>query len=69
MLTKRHFEQVANIIKGQHPHADGAAARESLRAVTLKLADLFRGENPRFDSQRFYEACGLNNIGTGWADA
>ena len=66
MLSKRHFVQFANIVRGQHGAADGPAARETLRRVALKLADLGKAENPRFDYQRFYEACGLNNIGTGW---
>ena len=43
------------------------APRGVLRNVARDFAALYRAENARFDDQRFYEACGLNNIGTGWA--
>ena len=66
-MTKRHFEQLARIIRTAATDADGAPGRETARLIALKVADLCKGENPRFNKSRFFEACGLNNIGTGFA--
>ena len=47
-MTKKDFIAVAEIIR---EHGNAQIARE--------LASVFQQKNPRFDSQRFLEACGV----------
>lgn len=65
MLTKKHYKTIADIIKSQHqktypnmPIADNAfnIAKSS---ISQELADYFATQNPRFDRQKFLDACGL----------
>lgn len=52
-MTKQHFEALADSIRGiLDPHARLQAAVAVASAV-LKF-------NPRFDSNRFYVACGVS---------
>lgn len=67
-MTRKHFEALARSLKFAHPSvtrpADApdstyrkiaeAAWRESVAAV----ADACKISNPRFDREKFYEACG-----------
>tara|TARA_R100001509_G_scaffold164352_1_gene141600 strand:+ start:5311 stop:5469 length:159 start_codon:yes stop_codon:yes gene_type:complete len=50
-MTRKHFNAVAEIIKAQDLTYD---QREQL---SLDFANYFRNENPRFDIQRFVNAC------------
>lgn len=50
-MTKKHFIAIANIVKSQDLTYD---QREQL---SLDFANYFRRENPRFDIQRFVNAC------------
>ena len=59
MFTKQHYKAIAEIIR---PHLlvskirkDGAQVAD----IALELADYFAQDNPRFDRERFLEACGL----------
>ena len=64
MLTRKVFEQVAASVKKSVDKADetldanlyGFAAE-----MANELADYFQKENPRFDRDRFLDACGLGS--------
>ncbi len=55
MLTRKVFEAQAAIIKEHLPKV----GREFSHEMASDLADYFERENPRFDRERFLEACGL----------
>ena len=65
MLTRKVFEQVAASVKKSVDKADetldanlyGFAAE-----MANELADYFQKENPRFDRDRFFNACGLRDL-------
>ena len=48
-VTRKHFQQVADVIKA-HPDADKRAE------LAKHHADIFKKQNPRFDANRFYTA-------------
>lgn len=51
--TRKHFQQVADLIK----EIPDAAKRKEL---AQHHADIFKKQNPRFDHKRFYTAAGVN---------
>jgi hypothetical protein len=51
--TRKHFQQVADLIK----EIPDAAKRKEL---AQHHAGIFKGQNPRFDHARFYKAAGVN---------
>lgn len=55
MLTRKVFEQQAAIIKKHLPKV----GREFSYDMATDLANYFEKENPRFDRDRFFVACGL----------
>ena len=63
MLTKKDFKAVAEIIESlcdwrtTHKHPD--SYYYGVRDAVEKLADYFATQNPRFDRQKFLDACGL----------
>jgi hypothetical protein len=56
MVTKRHFQETANIIRSMRDDEPEAA-----RVFARHMADFFKQENPRFDRERFMKACGLED--------
>ena len=54
-MTKKHFQIIADIVKlhGTSPTA---------RAMALDFSVAFKKENPRFDTVRFLNACGLQRV-------
>lgn len=52
MMTRKHFEMIAAIIKDCHD--------EPTWRVAHRVADALAESNPRFDRARFLEACGVN---------
>ena len=53
-MTRKHFEAIARAIRDL---AVDAGAREE---VAHRIADVLSGTNPRFDRERFLEACGVS---------
>lgn len=51
-MTKKHFEEAARIIKD-------IANDQERHKTAIRFATLFRQFNPRFDSGRFFRACGV----------
>lgn len=70
-MTKKHYEAIAAIIKSTYTNAklynginyrDTAHERcETLETTSIRLADFFAQDNPKFDRERFLEACGVQD--------
>lgn len=53
MFTKRHFEAIAKLIK--------QSDADSKTVIAQDMAKLFKEDNPRFNTDRFYKACGIGS--------
>ena len=65
MLTRKVFEQVAASVKKSVDKADKTKdlkLRDFAYDMAVELADYFQKENPRFDRDRFFNACGLTDL-------
>ena len=63
MFTRQHYKAIAAIIKEtsdmhDHPNLYAWMATDT-EGLAGKLADYFAKNNPRFDREKFLEACGL----------
>lgn len=59
MMTRKHFQRVADLLAGEQAIATTDEVRHALNDVTYSLADLFKQDNARFDRERFYAAARL----------
>ena len=59
-MSKRHSEQLANVLRGQLAAAESADMRIALIRVAYKIADVCADDNARFDKARFLAACGVD---------
>lgn len=62
MLTKKHFEAIAEILASERQRPQGGWAVAEwyiLDRLTVKLADWLAQQNPEFDRDRFYRAAGM----------
>lgn len=59
MVTKKDFEAIAEIIKNKTSHVNPQLLFIPTIGLVRKLADYFTTQNPRFDRQKFLNACGL----------
>jgi len=60
-FSRKHYQQIASIFK---QHLDGPRNEKvynELAAIANELADLFEEDNPRFDREKFLQAC---NVGS-----
>lgn len=62
MFTRQHYKAIAAIIKDCiEKHKSGGFGSllcdEVRKSLTSELADYFASDNPRFDRQKFLEAC------------
>ena len=55
MLTRQHFEAVAQVLKAYPKGAPTASQAKLAEAV----ADMVEQDNPRFERGRFLKACGV----------
>ena len=55
-LTKKHFKAIAEIINESGRFEDGNIRA---RRIGYSLSEYFATINPRFDMEKFLEACGL----------
>lgn len=53
MMTRKHFQQVADVIKA-HPDA------KKRKELAQHHAGIFKASNPRFDQKKFYAAAGVS---------
>lgn len=56
MLTRKHFQAIADCIKQAQARDDHAIALQ----IALNLCAVFKAENPAFDRVRFLAACGFS---------
>jgi len=59
MVTKKDFKAIAEIIKNKTSHVNPQLLFIPTIDLARKLADYFATQNPRFDRQKFLDACGL----------
>jgi hypothetical protein len=56
LFSRRHYEAIAaTMLAVNETLGDG-----NMVDAATAMADLFQGDNPRFDRTRFLEACGLS---------
>lgn len=53
--SRRHYEDVAEILKGAY-QVTPIKRWSAVEYIQLTFEDLFRGDNPRFDLERFRKA-------------
>ena len=58
-FTKQHYIAVAKAIQEVAKEMDDAAAESALSRLAMRLADIFKDDNPRFDKGYFLTACGI----------
>lgn len=62
-FTKRHYEEVARIIRQayedarEYPPSESKAGAEAVDRIQTDLRRMFAADNPRFDGTRFDMAC------------
>lgn len=56
MLTRKHFQAIADCIKQAQTRDDQAIALQ----IALNLCAVLKAENPAFDRQKFLAACGFD---------
>lgn len=63
MFTKKHYEAIAKIIKGNTTTGTGLISSYGLLpwmnrdSFVYELADYFLKDNPNFDREKFIKAC------------
>ena len=55
-MQKRHFEAFARLVR------ESDADIASRRLAAYLFARIAADDNPRFDAERFYRACGLSEV-------
>jgi hypothetical protein len=66
-VSRRDYVTLAAALRRERPEPEGFAdpdraselAFDVWRACVARVADALKGDNPRFDRDRFYTACGL----------
>jgi hypothetical protein len=63
-MSKKDYEKFAQIFLDtkppRPPHAPDFGRYTVWFSVLIRMTDVFKDDNPRFDRNRFLEACGLN---------
>ena len=57
-MTRKHYQQIADMIRQTYLLNDGHESA-TLAHVAEQFAIIAKRDNPRFDSARFFEACGM----------
>ena len=59
-MTKKDYELIASVIKGCVVYDNGKmTGKEMLVELSYQLATFLKQDNPRFDRNKFIEACGF----------
>jgi len=58
-MSRKHYIQFAIIFKEQLE--DNPNSRETIISIIQESMMVFRLDNPRFDSEKFWNACGLED--------
>ena len=59
-FTGQHYNATAHLLRRRNSKKFRPLARLMIRLIIRDFADMFSGDNERFDRRRFYEACGLS---------
>ena len=62
-MTRKHFQQVAEIIRKRAEEDTTGMGHGILSEMTADFVQLFQSSNPRFNVVKFYEACGMDSEG------
>lgn len=62
MMTRRHYEMVADVLRDAQSSAVTAGEITVLNGVTAALASAFAGDNPDFNMDRFLTKCGVGRL-------
>lgn len=57
-MTRKDYQKFAEMLKKQMEEVPYSHAY-IMQGTIKEIADIFQRDNPRFNRQRFYEACGL----------
>ena len=57
-MTRRDYVKFAGLIS-RHATRKSKAEKDLVRDVAKGMADIFSEDNPRFNVDRFYKACGI----------
>ena len=62
MLTKQHYEAIAEIVKESwdYDSCGQTMSRVCYNRISKRLADYFTRDNLRFNRQKFLDACGVS---------
>lgn len=63
MFARQHYEKVAELLKKERASTKDVNAQVALANVTVRFADAFETDNPRFQRGRFYRAAGFYEKG------
>ena len=58
-MKAKDYKVVAGVLKDVHDDQPDDVDRATVRDVAQRLARRFRDNNPRFDGERFLQACGV----------
>lgn len=58
-MSKKDYELIAGAVKLSVENMDKPAHKDTLESVLYSIAWHLSIDNPRFDRQRFIEACGV----------
>jgi len=56
-MTRKGYEQIAKFLKEED------IPLNLKYRIVVELAAVFRADNSRFDKRKFYNACGMEDIG------
>lgn len=65
-MTRKHYAQFAQIIKDEQEALEvldpnmASVAKASTFIMANKMATIFAQDNPRFDRDKFFKACGYD---------
>lgn len=59
-MTRKDYVAISKAIAATRGNYGNLAVQKAIDNVAYALADEFRGDNPRFDYDRFVKACGVD---------
>lgn len=60
-MTKKDYELIAGVLKRYNDANNGNMFEDILHDVSYDFATALQEENPKFDSNKFLEACGIKD--------
>jgi len=66
-FTQKHYKTVAHVLKtnlANHEIDFTYSGADAVKGIALDLHNVFRMDNPRYDANKFMDACGIDD----WKD-